>query len=328
MENEGVMEQLIAKCLSGEATKDEQLMLNSWIKESAANKQRFEESQRVFAASETIAQNWEPDSVAALKKVKARIATEKTILPIQPVRLYWAAAAAIVVFLISVILYRSFQSETSSEVLLSIANVSQIQKNSLPDGSDITLNKGASISYSVKKGRRHVDLTGEAFFEVKHDSLQIFEVQAGDLMIRDIGTAFNVKTSENGDVVVTVKEGIVELSRAENNRLQLIAGEAAVYNHLQGSFEKISSALITNAAAYATKEFEFNSVRLEEIAKQLSAAYGVQIKIDNQKLKNCLFSVSFFEEDLDVIVEVIAETLDMTVQKQQNTILLKGGTCQ
>ncbi len=72
----------------------------------------------------------------------------------------------------------------------------------LPDGSQVWLNAESSITYPVNfaGSERKVKITGEAYFEVVHNHSRPFRVQAGDQLIEDVGTAFNVNayTDEPG----------------------------------------------------------------------------------------------------------------------------------
>jgi ferric-dicitrate binding protein FerR (iron transport regulator) len=63
-------------------------------------------------------------------------------------------------------------------------------------------------------------LTGEAFFQVRHNADKPFIIHAGDAVIRDIGTSFNVKEERNGEVVVAVKEGIASLRSSKASKDQ------------------------------------------------------------------------------------------------------------
>ncbi len=52
----------------------------------------------------------------------------------------------------------------------------------------------------------------EAYFEVRHDEKKPFEVKAGDVVVRDVGTQFSVRTFDDGRLEVIVSEGAVEMS--------------------------------------------------------------------------------------------------------------------
>lgn len=91
--------------------------------------------------------------------------------------------------------------------------VGGLEQVHLADGSTITLGGQTKLLVAFSAQRRSVDLIqGQAWFKVAHDSHWPFIVAAGDGAIEDVGTAFLV-TRESDRVVVTVTEGVVQISR-------------------------------------------------------------------------------------------------------------------
>jgi transmembrane sensor len=79
----------------------------------------------------------------------------------------------------------------------------------LDDGSRVTLNTASKIEVDLRKDRRLIHLVrGEALFDVAHDVKRPFDVQAGNTVLRAVGTQFNVELRPN-DTTVTVVEGRV-----------------------------------------------------------------------------------------------------------------------
>lgn len=84
----------------------------------------------------------------------------------------------------------------------------------LEDGTRITLNAASDLSYpsAFDTNTRVVRLTGEAFFDVAHDTGRPFIVETSTLRIKVLGTQFNVKAFEDGTVAqVTLVTGKVEV---------------------------------------------------------------------------------------------------------------------
>jgi transmembrane sensor len=86
---------------------------------------------------------------------------------------------------------------------------------------DIPLNDHSSISLAgatrltvllTKQGPRVRLERGEAAFQVTHNPQRVFEVQAGDTVIKDLGTAFRVRRYPDQQVLVTVGDGAVEVT--------------------------------------------------------------------------------------------------------------------
>lgn len=106
------------------------------------------------------------------------------------------------------------------------APASADERVTLPDGSRVHLNRGAAIQVSYGDIRRIVLERGEASFTVAHDEARTFEVAAGDVLVRDIGTVFNIARNASSDVV-TVSEGEVEIAVTGAQTVNVTAGYQA-----------------------------------------------------------------------------------------------------
>jgi transmembrane sensor len=87
----------------------------------------------------------------------------------------------------------------------------------LPEGSEITLDANSSLEVSLTPQRRSLRLAGgEAYFQVAKDAQRPFVVQAGGAEVRAVGTAFDVRISQDL-TVVAVTEGRVEMRSAPSS---------------------------------------------------------------------------------------------------------------
>src|SRR5690606_2960126 len=99
---------------------------------------------------------------------------------------------------------------------------------SLPDGSKVTLNSASSIKYDkhFSNGRREIELIGEAYFDVKKDSLHPFIVETNHIQTKALGTAFNVKAYKGDSILVALMSGVVEVSNSVmQSKEMLMPGE-------------------------------------------------------------------------------------------------------
>lgn len=107
------------------------------------------------------------------------------------------------------------------------APVAETRDVRLADGSEIILAPQAAISITMNASERSIHLfQGEALFTVHHDQARPFRVTAGNAVITDIGTIFDVRI-EGAATVVSVREGGVHVAAhhsATANR-DLRAGE-------------------------------------------------------------------------------------------------------
>jgi ferric-dicitrate binding protein FerR (iron transport regulator) len=202
-------------------------------------------------------------------------------------------------------------------------------QDTLPDGSTAFLNRQSTITYQYNSHHktRIVKLQGEGFFEVKHEEEKPFMIETDEVLIRDIGTAFNVKAYPDQDTVeVFVESGIVQLFTMKDPGIQLTAGETGLYSRRGKVFSK-APVVDTNVLAYKTKMLSFNATELESAITTINAVYASRIKLGNHQLGTCRLTVNFINEDLNHLVDIVAETLGLTVERKDSEIILNG-TCQ
>src|SRR5665648_98356 len=99
-------------------------------------------------------------------------------------------------------LYMSFKYQSIKENHVAVnqsynevfSSLDAITKVTLPDGSNVWLNHSSTLKYPAMfhGDSRMVELTGEGYFEVVHNSRIPFIVKAGEIEIKALGTAFNV----------------------------------------------------------------------------------------------------------------------------------------
>ena len=89
-------------------------------------------------------------------------------------------------------------SHPKSEVTLLTAK-GHVGEFTLPDGTKVWLNGESRLKYNAEfSGRtRDVALTGEAFFEVRKDTLRPFRVSMNDLQVEVLGTSFDAMTTRS-----------------------------------------------------------------------------------------------------------------------------------
>jgi len=93
----------------------------------------------------------------------------------------------------------------------------------LEDGSEVLLDAETEMVVNFSKDTRSLDLKmGRASFSVNHDPARSFVVTAGDVLVRALGTVFNVYKKKKGSVKVSVSEGSVHVSKADSGQKLLV----------------------------------------------------------------------------------------------------------
>jgi transmembrane sensor len=318
---------LLAKFFAGEALETEIKTLEDWRQMSVENNVYFEESKNVFELLKGTNVPQTVDVDTAWNKLNTKITAKPKIIQLKKVPTVLAAAASLLLLATFVLIITWFTQQTNVEPLIIKAENKTIEKT-LPDGSKVFLNKNSELAYKEnKQGHREVSLKGEAFFEVTHNEKKPFLISINEVLIKDIGTAFNVKeNAANNSIEVFVESGTVQFYSKTNGGLILTAGEKAVFNHARLTFTKEQNKLNDNIGSYRTKNFVFNATLLSEVVGQLKAVYGCEIRFSEPSIGNERLSVVFTNESLSTVLSIISETLDLEVEKENGVFLLKRKT--
>ncbi len=326
------IDDLIGKVLAGEASAEEQQFVDDWVRESAANQHYFDQIKSIFEKAAAVSVQLQFDEDAAWRKVKSKITPKQKQIFLSPTFLNFSsvlriAAGVIIVLGISFFAFQWFYAPSE---LLAVNSDNQIINDTLPDGSFAVLNKKSELAYEYNKrsNTRKVKLSGEAYFEVKHEETKPFVIETDEVIIKDIGTAFNVKAYPGSDTVqVFVESGEVQFYTLKNPGLNLKAGEIGIYNKSIKEFSRIAR-LDTNALAYKTKIFSFNNTELQSAIEMLNEVYESKIVLANKAIGRCRLTVNFNNDNIENIADIIAETLNLTVTKKNGEWILDGTGCE
>jgi len=188
----------------------------------------------------------------------------------------------------------------------------------LPDGSTVVLNSGSELTYEESYGNnnREVILVGEAFFNVKPDSLHPFLVHTGKIITKVLGTSFNVNAG-NEQIVVTVSRGLVEVGEKDKIYSEIKADEQLTINTSSYDFSK-AIVEVEKELQWKKQALIFDDVTLEETAKIIGERFGIQVIIQNEDIKKCRIKAWFLDD------ESVEEILEMVYGTRQATYILEG----
>ncbi|MBA9077913.1 FecR family protein [Rufibacter quisquiliarum] len=332
---------LIAKALKGELTEQEQVEFSSWLKEDETHMELWAEASEIWDQTGTDQHlHFHPDADLAWEKVCAQAnlphnqpsemeAPEKDALLVALFpwnQVYKFAAALVLAAGLAWIGYLQFNSSPEWE---QVATVSGERKQIyLPDSSQVTLNGNSTLKYQTDfKGReRRVELTGEAFFDVKKNPEKPFIIRSGEAQTKVLGTSFNVRAlSSEQKVTVAVETGRVSLSSPKIGKEVFLTPGFTGTLTANGNITKVETA--ANAPAWRT--LAFNGATIDEVALQLECYFNVSIKVIGKKSAVCTFTGTFETPRLPEILQVLAASNELEITKQtssQYTIL--RNSCQ
>ncbi len=145
----------------------------------------------------------------------------------------------------------------------------------LADGTQIALNGGSLLRVSGADPRSVALDRGEATLHVVHDAAHPFELRAGDQLIRDLGTTFDVlHTGER--LSVAVAEGSV-LFQPDGAGLRLGAGDTVT----MAADRRIVRGTLPTAAVggWRSGDLSFEGIPVGEVVASLRRQLGVDLRI-------------------------------------------------
>ncbi len=331
--SEDHIDELLAKYVANEATADEKAIVESWLTEGPANAKHLDQLNLIFNQATAIKDAQHFDTDAAWEKVRSKLSKHETrtieFKPQSSSFPTWLRIAASIVVVLGIGFYIA-QYATKPADVYAQQTTTTVLKDTLPDGSLTVLNKKSSLAYEYDriKETRKLKLVGEAYFNVKHQETKPFIIETQEVIIEDIGTTFNVKAyPQSNTIEVFVETGEVHFYSNDNKGLHLKEGETGMYNKISKTFARLV-ATDTNVLAYQNHIFHFNNTDLGVIIDEINEVYNAKLSVAKEELRGCRITVDFKGESLESIVEIIAETLNLTVTKLDKQIILDGNVCQ
>lgn len=272
----------------------------------------------------------------------------------------WAAAIALCITG-GWYLYCALVDRSSEMNVVATRNGSKTKVN-LPDGTLVWLNAGSKLTYPndfQHVSKREVTLSGEAYFEVRHDPDRIFLIHTDYLDIRDLGTSFNVKAYPDELMAeATLISGSIEVSlKGDPDRsLVLKPHEKVSYYSDQGRFrlegdnKDIGDAgdytlqplqgparlevtrirpliqhgvdTVVVETAWTRNQLVFQSENFSRLAARMERWYNVTIQITDPEVRNYLFTGIFESETLEQALKELQMIRPLHYQINKDTVLV------
>ncbi|WP_443946435.1 FecR family protein [Pedobacter sp. AW1-32] len=195
----------------------------------------------------------------------------------------------------------------------------QYQVN-LPDGTQVWLNSSSSLTFPSQFNglQRHVQLSGEAYFEVAKDKKHPFMVQTINQEIEVLGTHFNVNSYvDEAAANTTLLEGAVKVTSG-NTEITIKPGQNAMVSKSGIHVSDIDPNL---AVDWKNGEFRFKNEELPSILRKLSRWYGVTFinQLPKDKIPAFTGSVSRFDH-ISKVLNMLEKTANIQFTINGKTI--------
>lgn len=310
--NTDIIEPLLPRYCSGEATAEECRQVEEWIKQSEENYRIAKQIHTLYLVTDTMQVLSKVDTEKALSSVCQKM-SPRTIRPKVTV-VTWLQRVAAILFMPLLI---AFGIQNLKPRPVEVAQMIEVKTNPgmtttvyLPDGSVVHLNSESTLTYPsfFDQDKRRVTLQGEAFFEVQKDPEHGFVITAPhETKIEVLGTSFNVEAFEKDAFVsTTLIEGKVRFDYRKNRRSAAVSmkpGQKLVYDSSSSRIQ-LTDTNGESEIAWKDGKIVFQATPLPEALRMLEKRFNVTFVLSNDRLRSEAFTGSFSHQRLERILEI------------------------
>jgi ferric-dicitrate binding protein FerR (iron transport regulator) len=219
----------------------------------------------------------------------------------------------------------------------------QKRKLTLSDGTLIWLNADSKLFYPVafSAAKREVTLSGEAYFEVKHDASRPFIVHTSTIDIRVLGTVFDVKAyPQDKKVEASLIRGSVQVSvhgeegksapvvLRPNQKFVMLrhntsVGKDSLSNtNLKEHVVETPKTQQLRETGWRKEILSFENERFADLAIELERWFNIKVIITNPDFKNYRFTGTLNNADLNTVMEALKLSEHFNYRKEADNKII------
>jgi transmembrane sensor len=312
--------EMIASILSGEDTENPDLIKRFLKEDSQKTGEKWKEIKEMSSQKEIdVEKAWTSVSSKIQQPELNKDSGETRIILMRRTFVRVAAVALMLMSLGTVTYFLVNSGAFSKKMSYSTGDDQKNLLVELSDGSRIFLNRNSELTYSGDFGKRSrkVKLKGEAFFYITADASKPFIIDAGNAIVRVIGTSFNVITSnEVSAVEVFVKSGKVLLSGSENS--QSIELDPGYIGKIDSGKTIKSVNENPNYLSWNTGLLVYNGQTLDVVFKDLKRVYNMDIVADDLSILENRWTSPIDNQNQETIIRLICVSFNLGYTQDGN----------
>lgn len=318
-----MVKDLLIRYLQGNCTEEESDQLFLWIKEKS----------QTTAGKAVIKEVWdefEPE-VGLQEKIRYKRVLEKVHRQINAsqgrhkirkeerrqkkriLTIVTRVAAALFLPVLALLIYTNLPekqyADNSNDLEVKAPSGSRMQFE-LGDGTKVWLNNNSVLKYPYRFAgdARKVFLSGEAYFEVTHNSKTPFIVETDHVAIKATGTSFNVRSYLGDNVVeTTLVEGKVILFGKNTGReIRAMLPDECLTVDIKSNNFIIEKANTEKNIVWKDGLLVFKKDPITKVAQKLERWYNIDIEITDEEIKRLTYTATFSTETLLQALELMA----------------------
>ncbi|MGN7932853.1 FecR family protein [Sphingopyxis sp. 22461] len=309
--------------MRGEVTEQLQEQFEQWLAASPRHRQAYNRYSRVIAQAEILKSSGQTSEAT----------TAKLVTPSRRWMMFGAAAAAVIVFAITISaggapIPGSGVSAHAAEPL--VTERGEIRSFELEDGSMATLDSNTRIEVSISPDTRYVRVAhGRARVRVAND-IRPFRLAAGQGTVTTNEGVVDVMISDDRQVLVELISGKADLASTSRAASAAAAPQslrtrtALQYRADDQQVHSTARPSVNSSAEWPSGWAEHRSIPLDQLVSEANRYASVPIIVEDPKLAKRDAAGRFKISDTEMFLKGIADLFDLTIHRRPDGIYLRS----
>ena len=239
-----------------------------------------------------------------------------------------STAALVICALMTVGVFYLIRRHADSKAEIFVTALGQRRPVTLADGSRLDLNTDSRVKVTYSSRIRRITLEkGQARFDVARNPSKPFVVRVGDRQIVALGTAFDVRWTDERLSIVLIDGNVAILPAGEPytaasspTALTLKPGERLDFE--SPSFAVKSTIRLDREEAWVKGRVVFEATRLDAAVAEINRYAARRLELVNPALAALQISGTFSADDPDAFARAVAQMFSLQVIEAPNSILI------
>jgi len=316
----------LVKLRGGNLSEDETCAFAEWLSQDSEHAAAFAKAEDFLSEMVTAVKLPRPEYVEPKPNAKKPSQQPLTIPPPKAVKPWLAIPLALAAaWLVAMGLVLPSQSSLWDSLLSDYhTGIGEIRDIQLADGSRLLLNTNTAVSVDYQPTQRLITLHhGEVRFTVAKDAQRSFEVKTDSLMVRALGTVFDVYRKTPHSINVTVQEHAVSARIQHEGSIQkpddssqvtIETGHQLIYQG-ENTLPQLTATNLAQASAWQQRRLYINDRPLGELVEELDRYRMGRIYLSDAKLKKLRVTGVFPLDNPEEVIASVRKVLGLQETK-------------
>lgn len=313
-----MMSKWINKILLSKQNQEEHDALSQWHGDLKANLEAMKDQIELSRAAEGLKEYKEVDKSQAWENIISQVNIEEST-PVRRLAPLYKYAAVAVMLIASLLVYRSFSSESIDPKIYQFTNNTDI---TLVDKSIVSLSAHSTLTES---DLRTTVLDGHAYFDITPDKSHPFTVKLHHGEILVLGTEFDIITRPDYTQIY-VTEGSVKHMLNGQEYIMKVGDLLTIDNTGKIDLKKAN----IQAKSWQNNKVKFTNESMVNVLYSIAAMHHMQLIFDlregGQK-DQCKINTTFTSETLSQILTELSSITELKYELKGDKIIVKSFKC-